>query len=103
MSELKTIEEKVIALLKKYPALRSSDKMLIAAYYNTYHKILTFKEFAYSGKIVPQAESIRRVRQLLQAAGLFLATEETRAHREELKQRYIECSRSNPTQEKHLE
>lgn len=83
MIEIKTVEENVKTLLKLWPELRSSDKMLIAAYYRQFHNVTTFQQFAIDTSL-PSTETIRRTRQKIQARGEFVATELTKQRRDEL-------------------
>ncbi len=73
MTELKTIEEKVKLILNLNWQARSSDNLLICLYLREYHNIVTFMEL-HESTTAPSLESIRRTRQKIQAAGLFLAT-----------------------------
>jgi hypothetical protein len=95
---LKTIEDKVIALLEEFPMLRSCDRMLIATYMRTYHKIESFKEYALQNPRPTSVESIRRVRQKIQEAGLYLANEETKRMRDNMIDKYKDYSRTDPRQ-----
>lgn len=77
MSErLFKVEERVAALLKEKPALRSCDRLLIYYYMKIYHQIVTFEHYAFS-KDAPTVESIRRCRQKLQEMGKFPPTQST--------------------------
>ncbi len=96
---LKTVEDKVIALLEEYPMLRSCDRMLIATYMRTYHRIESFREYALRQPAPTPFESIRRTRQLIQAAGLYLANEETQRMRDNAVDQYKSYSRTDPKQE----
>ena len=82
--ELKTIEDKVAKLLERFPALRSSDKLLITSYFAEYHDIRTFRQFAFSKVELPSFESIRRTRQRIQQKGMFKANEHTQKMRDDL-------------------
>ena len=73
LNQMKTIKDKVRALLERFPEVRDSDSHLVATFYyyeigETAIKVMTgydvLKELA-SGNLT-NAESIRRVRQKLQ-------------------------------------
>jgi hypothetical protein len=89
---LKTIEDKVIALLEEFPMLRSCDRMLVATYMKTYHKVETFREYALKVPQPPSLESIRRTRQLIQASGIYLANDATKKMREDAILQYRDYS-----------
>lgn len=95
---LKTIESRVMALLERNPLLRSCDKLLISTYMLEYHKCETLKEYALRAPKLPAFETITRTRRLIQASGLFPATEETKRLRAEATTEFMSYSRSEPRQ-----
>ena len=69
MSEdLKTIAQRVEALLRQYPGTRNDDRELFVTYYGKYHGIDYYMPFGavMRNKKLPSFESIRRTRQKLQ-------------------------------------
>lgn len=67
---LGTVREKITEILEEHEMARSDDRFLIAAYMLKYHGVSTFKEY-YVREDTPTVESIRRIRQKIQAKGLF--------------------------------
>ena len=70
-----TVGERVESLLEEFELARGDDRFLIAAYMMKFHGISTFKEY-YLRKDSPTVESIRRIRQKIQAKGLFPPVDE---------------------------
>ena len=68
MSRVREVTPKVIEMLKKHPATRSNDRLLIKMIYTDYYKVNPYSPF---GEVVmrtdlPSFESIRRARQKVQ-------------------------------------
>lgn len=84
------VKDNVEEMLKKYAKARNDDKWLIAAYWATYDKPLTFRgpdgELSVRLKDIQNMttpETIRRIRQKFQSEGLYLAYEAVRDARAE--------------------
>ena len=93
MEKLKTIEDKVRSILEVSMIARNDDRLLIATYMRGFHNIHTFNEY-YAQKEAPSVESIRRVRQKIQANGECLSDRQVKEARANLEPTYEEYSRS---------
>lgn len=82
IDDLVTSKDKVEFLLKKFPELRDNDKKLWVAYLNIFHGLgeklrnsqdpwVTFRHVLYDDDTA-MPESIRRIRQKFQEAGLYV-------------------------------
>lgn len=73
MTKLKTVENRVLAVLKEHPEARNDDMLLILHYYNRYGYLragdlpLSDIVFNYKRYGLPCFESIRRARQRVQS------------------------------------
>ena len=65
-----TIREMVIRILDQYPEARENDMILATRLYNHFYGVRSIFELMQPG--IPQHESIRRVRQRIQADGLYV-------------------------------
>lgn len=95
MTELKTIQQKVEAILRQYPGTRNDDRELIQVYYGKYEGIDYYTPFGavLRNKKLPSFESIRRTRQKLQETHEDLrGTEKTEQRRLDAQIDYIEYS-----------
>lgn len=88
----KTIIQNVETLLEKYPNTRGDDKLLIACYWREIDKLtaldMDFVNYSTS------SESIRRARQLIQANGKYLPSDEIIAIRKNREARFKDAIRN---------
>lgn len=71
---LHTVENKTLDILKDNPRARNDDRVLFAMYMEKHHNISTFEEYV-KDYTAPTIESIRRIRQKVQAKGIYIPTE----------------------------
>ncbi len=73
MNQLKTVDSKVLAVLRECPETRYNDMLLILKYYNRFSEMpvgdFSFEDVIYNYKAygLPCFESIRRARQRVQS------------------------------------
>jgi hypothetical protein len=73
----KEVRDSVLQILEQYPETRDDDRQLMLRYWSTVDHI--HFDFTFPQSFVERAtspESITRARRLIQASGLFTATEE---------------------------
>lgn len=74
-SRAKKVKENVLTLLEEIPDTRNSDRLLMIKYWERFDEI-SFDNFSEEFiQKATQPESIRRSRQSIQAAGLFIPTD----------------------------
>jgi hypothetical protein len=74
-NELRTIKQKVEAVLMSYPGARDSDKVLIIRYLKAFHRDVLREHGSFSDAVldesIPSFESITRARRKIQEEGKY--------------------------------
>lgn len=87
LKEFYTIHHQVRTILDEYSDCRNYDSLLICQWLQEYKEIETIEQIRAEHKII-SFESVRRVRQLIQAKGDYLPTDEIIIKRRRLQNLY---------------